>query len=183
MKQMFALSVAAACLIGLSGPAFAMGSPRDPGSMGDLPMADRLFLDAAAQSNMEEIALGNLAREKGGSEAVKEHGEMMVADHTKAAMKEMWLAKKLGSQLPMMMGDEQRANVDRLQNLQGSAFDMDYLRTMVAAHEKALNLFREEARNGMDPDVRHFAAMNLPVLQAHYEHSVKQLRQQRRPQR
>src|SRR5689334_17435391 len=45
--------------------------------------ADQDFLKKAAQGNMAEIELGNLAQQRGASSYVKDYGKKLVEDHTK----------------------------------------------------------------------------------------------------
>ncbi len=42
-----------------------------------------------------------------------------------------------------------------------------YFREEIAAHQKAIALFKEEAAGGSDPQLRAFAKQTLPTLQAH----------------
>ena len=45
-------------------------------------------------------------------------------------------------------------------------------RWLVADHTKTLQAFRDEAAYGFDPDVRDFAARQLPTLQMHWEEAM-----------
>src|SRR5262249_35026470 len=51
--------------------------------------------------------------------------------------------------------------------LSGAAFDREYMSSQVRAHEKAESLFKKEASNGSDPDLRAFAEKALPGVRGH----------------
>jgi putative membrane protein len=51
---------------------------------GKLAPTDTTFVRKAAEGGMAEVKLGQLAKEKGSNKAVKEFGDRMVKDHSKA---------------------------------------------------------------------------------------------------
>jgi putative membrane protein len=51
--------------------------------------------------------------------------------------------------------------------LQGPAFDRAYIQEMVKDHEEDVKLFRTEAQQGKDPELKRLAATTLPTLEAH----------------
>src|SRR6478609_6699168 len=55
----------------------------------------------------------------------------------------------------------------RLEKLSGEAFDRAYMKDMVADHTKDVREFKNEAKNGKDPDVKNFAAQTAPTLEDH----------------
>jgi predicted outer membrane protein len=57
-----------------------------------------------------------------------------------------------------------------LQNLTGTAFDLQYMRMMLQDHLQAIALFTS-ATQSTDPEVRAYARKTLPVLQAHFNHA------------
>src|SRR5215212_4467985 len=62
--------------------------------------ADHKFALAAATGGMMEVELGKLAAEKGASDEVRQFGQRMVDDHTKANEELMQLASSKGMALP-----------------------------------------------------------------------------------
>ena len=57
--------------------------------------------------------------------------------------------------------------MDRMSNLSGTAFDKAYTKAMVRDHKKDGKEFEREAANGIDSDVKAFAAKMLPILREH----------------
>ena len=57
--------------------------------------------------------------------------------------------------------------MDKLSSLSGTAFDKAYTKAMVSDHKKDGKEFEREAANGIDSDVKAFAAKMLPILREH----------------
>jgi putative membrane protein len=53
--------------------------------------------------------------------------------------------------------------------LKGAAFDHRYIQDMIAGHTKAIAIFKKEAENAHDPEVKAYAEETLPTLQKHLE--------------
>jgi len=131
-----------------------------------LPAGDLRFVNDVAQDGMAEVKLGQYAADHGTAAAVKDFGQRMVRDHTKANDELMALAKNKGVTPPADLGRHQ-AVVDRMTKLSGDGFDKSYASHMVGDHVAAIAMFRREAQNGQDADVKAWAAKTLPTLQEH----------------
>jgi putative membrane protein len=153
----WAASGAAAVLL-LVTAAFAADKPAGP---------DRQFVMEAARGGMAEVKLGELATKKAASDDVKQFGQHMVQDHSKANAELKQLADKKGWTLPADVGPKHKAVMDRLSGLSGSAFDRAYMTEMVRDHEKTVALFERETKNGKDEDLRSWAEKTLPTLRHH----------------
>lgn len=129
--------------------------------------ADTAFAQKAAQGGMAEVKLGQLAVQNGASDQVKQFGQRMVDDHSKAGDELMGLAAQENLTLPMSLDAKDQTTVSRLQNLTGAAFDKAYLRQMVKDHQADIADFRKEAESGADPGLKSFATRTLPTLQEH----------------
>jgi len=128
---------------------------------------DKKFVKDAAIGGMAEVELGKLAAEKGSSEAVKQFGQKMVDDHTKANDQLKQLASKEGITIPDTLDSKHQSRVDKLAKLSGPKFDKAYVKDAVKDHEKDVSEFKNEAQYGSDPNVKQFASSTLPVLQEH----------------
>jgi putative membrane protein len=128
---------------------------------------DATFVSDAASGGMAEVQLGQLAQEKGSSDAVKDFGQKMVTDHGKADDELKGIAEKEGITVPSNMSRKDQAAYDRLSKLQGAEFDREYARMMVRDHQKDIVAFEKEADNGKDNSVKEFAHRTLPTLKEH----------------
>ena len=107
-----------------------------------------------------EVHMGQMAEKQGQSADVKKIGTRMVADHTKVNNELMTLAQAKGVKL------DTRHKMDKMD---GANFDQMYLDQMVKDHDKDIAEFENEAKSGMDPEVKSFASKNLPTLKKHLE--------------
>ena len=129
--------------------------------------ADQTFMMKAAQGGMAEVQMGQLAKDHAQSQAVKDFGQRMVDDHSKAGDELKGLASQKGVTLPSDMDAKDKAIYDRLSKLNGAAFDKAYMRDMVADHKADIAEFRRESNSGKDPDTKAWASKTLPTLEEH----------------
>ena len=130
---------------------------------------DSDFAMAAADDGMFEVKMGELAQKNGSSAKVKELGKMMEADHSKANEELKAWAAKSGVTLPTDISPEKQGKYNDMAAKKGSDFDKAYASEMVDAHEKAINLFKSEAEDGKNADLKTWAGGKVPVLQHHLE--------------
>lgn len=135
--------------------------------MDSMKGADSKFAMEAAQGGMAEVQLGKLATEKASSSDVKQFGQRMVDDHSKANDELKSIASQKGMTLPSDMGAKNQAEYDRLSKLSGAAFDKAYMRHMTTDHKKDVAEFQKESNSGKDSEIKSFAAKTLPTLQEH----------------
>ncbi len=129
--------------------------------------ADRKFAMEAAMGGMTEVELGRLATERGASDAVKQFGQRMVDDHSKANDDLKQWATTAGVTLPTALDAKHQAVVARMSRLSGAAFDRAYAKDMLKDHVKDVALFQREADHGADAGLKSFASSTLPTLQEH----------------
>ena len=157
----------------VAGPGLAAAqSPR-----GTLSSADRKFLEEAAEGGQMEVQLGRMAQQKASNDAVKQFGERMVTDHSKANQELAQLASGKGMELPKQPERQAQSEQDRLSKASGSTFDREYVKMMVKDHEKDVAAFKRASKDAKDPDVKAWAAKTLPTLEDHLK-SIKQIESQ-----
>ncbi|HTG33162.1 MAG TPA: DUF4142 domain-containing protein [Thermoanaerobaculia bacterium] len=132
-----------------------------------LSASDTKFMKEAAMGGMEEVELGQLAAQKASSPEVKNFGQHMVDDHSKANDQLKQLAAQKGVTLPTSMSASQKQEMNRLSKLSGAAFDSAYVSMMVKDHKKDVAEFQKESKNGKDSDVKSWASTTLPTLEDH----------------
>ena len=156
--------VSAVCCIALcSVPALAQKKPmRGPA------MSDQQFVDFAAQTDMVEANLGQLAGTVASSQPVKDYAATLVTDHTNDFHQLHDAAQKANLKVPDAIDTKSnKAMIDPFQKLKGSAFDHRYVRDMIAGHTKAIDVYTKEAADAKDPALKSYAEDALPVLQKH----------------
>ena len=131
-----------------------------------LSSKDRSFVVEAVQGSMAEVQLGRLAAKKASSPEVKQFGQRMIDDHSKASEQLTTLAKQKNIELPKDMG-KHGADYQELSTLEGPEFDVAYMKMMVNDHKKDVSEFRKASNNMKDPEIKSFASQTLPTLEEH----------------
>lgn len=137
---------------------------------------DQAFLTRAAADGSAEVALGQLALQKSSSPQTKQLAQHIVDDHTKANEQLVALARQKQITVAPEPDAAAKQKLDKLQKLDGDAFDRAYAQAMVKDHQQAVQLFTKASTGATDKDVKQFAAQTLPVLQNHLQ-MARQLRQ------
>lgn len=127
------------------------------------------FATKAASNGMLEVEAGKLAQEKGQMQEVKDYGQMMVTDHTKANDQLKQLAQQKNLMLPDSMGQDHMDKMQELRDKTGAEFDKSYLELMVSSHEDAVSLFEDASNNMEDAEMKNFASTTLPTLRQHLD--------------
>jgi len=190
MKQLslFGLLVIAACSIqactspenrGVKGDSTAMDSsksdsskmsgtmPSDPTNQSKVDGDEATFMKAAALGGMMEVELGQVAQ-KSTNPDVKAFAEEMVKDHSKANAELKTLAEKEKIILPTTFPAEDKAHMDMMKTMTGTAFDHHYIDMMVTDHDKTIALFKSAAAS-QTKEVSEFAKKTLPIINGHFE--------------
>jgi putative membrane protein len=105
----------------------------------EIRSSDKDFVHDLAIAGMTEVELGRLALEHGMNGDVKNFGQMMIDDHTKAAEKLKAIASQHSITVPAQLDDKHRELRDKLAKLQGADFDREYMNAMVSGHEDVLD--------------------------------------------
>jgi putative membrane protein len=133
-------------------------------------MSDQQFVDFAAQTDMVEANLGQLAQNTAASQEVKDYAQTLVTDHTSDYNQLFTAAQQANLNVPNAIDAEHnKAMVDPFQKLKGAAFDRKYIQEMVAGHTKAIAVYKKEAADAQNPSIKNYAQTALPVLEKHLD--------------
>jgi putative membrane protein len=128
---------------------------------------DAMFATKAAVGGMAEVDFGKLALSKSSNARVKEFANMMVNDHGKANDELKAIAAQKNITLPMALDEDHQKVANDLNAATGRDFDKKYVDAMVDGHKKTLDLMEKEAKDGVDADLKAFAAKTAPIVKAH----------------
>ncbi len=131
--------------------------------------SDNKFILKAASGGMAEVELGKLAVQKATASDVKQFGQHMIDDHSKANDELKTLAAQKQVTLPSAPDAKEKKLYNRLSKLSGAAFDKAYVHAMLTDHEEDVKEFERESNSGNDPDVKAWAAKTLPTLKDHLQ--------------
>lgn len=130
-------------------------------------LTDSDFVQMAGLASNAEIELSQLALQTSKNARVRYYAEKMVADHTQSAKELKQLASRKGLTVPSGLDEMHRKSADSLARLPNTQFDQAYMDQMIADHEQAVTLFRQQTQTGADDGLRQFAIRMLPHLQEH----------------
>lgn len=128
---------------------------------------DQEFLDFAAQTDMTEAHLGQLAAEKAEAQPVKDLAQMLVTDHTSDYKQLGTIAAKAGLTIPKGIDAKHDKMIAPFEKLKGKAFDRRYTQEMVKGHTAAIAAYQKEATGGQNADLKAYAQSALPTLEKH----------------
>jgi len=127
------------------------------------------FAMKAADGGMAEVELGRLASQKASNDRVKQFGQKMVDDHSKANNDLKQAASQEGIELPADVSARHKQKMEKLSALSGAAFDKAYMDEMVRDHVEDVKEFEKASKAPGDSPVKKFAASTLPTLKDHLQ--------------
>jgi putative membrane protein len=130
---------------------------------------DQNFVTKASAAGLAEVNLGRLAAERASSPEVKQFGQRLVQDHTKANTELLQIADRKKLQPAQQMDAKHQQAMQELARQNGPDFDRMFLKQMVKDHEEAVHLFTEAARHCRDEQLKQYATRTLPHLQEHLQ--------------
>ena len=133
-------------------------------------MSDQKFVDFAAQTDMVEANLGQLADSAASSQQVKDYAQTLVTDHTSDFHQLYGIANQANLTMPSAIDTaNNKMMIDPFQKVKGAAFDKKYVHEMIAGHTKAIAIYKKEAENAENPALKNYAQQALPTLQKHLD--------------
>jgi putative membrane protein len=134
-----------------------------------LSAKDQKFVDFAAQTDMTEAHLGQMAQDQATGQNVKDFAQMLVTDHTDDYKKISDLGTKIGATVPKGIDAAHNKMIAPFEKLKGAAFDRHFEREMVAGHTKAIAEYKRAASDLDNADLKAYATATLPTLQKHLD--------------
>ena len=97
---------------------------------------DSKFLQEAIRGNTAEVKMGELAKQHAQSKDVRDYGQMLIDDHSKANDKAIAAAKSMNVTAPTEPSAQQKQEHDMIAKLSGSQFDSMFMDHMVRDHQE-----------------------------------------------
>jgi putative membrane protein len=158
LKKIITISTLLITAVSVARPLPAMAAVSDD---------DKQFLSMAAQSDVNEIKLSQLAETKASAPQVKAFSKKMVSDHTMLETKMKPFATEWGLTPPAGLDSDHQAIYDKLNGLSGTDFDKQYMAAMAEDHHKALDAFTKEASATTDPQFKAAVIKGKGVVAGH----------------
>ena len=129
--------------------------------------ADRNFVMTAAKSGMAEVRMGQLIAEGAQSKVLRDFGQRLVTDHTKANQELIQIAASKGVSAPSQPAEKHEQMLENLSKMKGAEFDRAAQQHAVMHHQEDVQLFQQALQTLQDPELKAFAQKTLPTLQEH----------------
>jgi putative membrane protein len=148
-------------------PAYGQSTGGSYAAPASLSSADIIFIQTAARDGQSEIRMGQLAVQDGQTAALRDFGQLLITDHTRANQQLAQIAAQKGVAISTQPDWQQEQMALQLSNLSGKDFDSGLERQAIQDHENDIRLYQDAANNLQDPDIKTFAQQTLPMLQHH----------------
>ncbi|MBP6531701.1 MAG: DUF4142 domain-containing protein [Bacteroidia bacterium] len=133
---------------------------------------DAQFLVNAAEINLQEIKLGQLAQQLGRTANIKELGKTMEDEHSKSLNELTTLAKSKTITIPTSTTENATDAYKKLNDKSGSDFDKSYADMMVSGHKDAIAVFEKASTDCNDSDIKAWATQMLSTLRMHLDRAL-----------
>lgn len=164
MKRM----IAGVCCLALC--CLPLMAQKHSAKMAGAAMTDQQFVDFAAQTDMVEANLGQLAQTNASSQDVKDYAQGLVTDHTQDMGNLATAAQQANLTVPNAIDKKNNDMIiGPFQKLKGKAFDRKYIQEMIAGHTKAIAIYKKESTAATNPQIQQYAQNALPVLEKHLD--------------
>jgi putative membrane protein len=152
------LAVSAFALLALA--ACAQQQAAAPPAAAPAPLtSDQQFVDRAALGTGTEVELGQLARTRAASPAVRAFANRIIADHRQAHARLATLERRIGL-LPVSSPTPRGELAAKF----GTDFDRQFIADQIQNHQEAIALYEAEAQRGQDLRLRRYASETLAML-------------------
>ncbi|TWI49233.1 putative membrane protein [Pseudomonas duriflava] len=151
-----------------SGTATSTANTGTAASANAQAMTPEGFVDDATAKGIAEIETAKLALEKSQAQDIKKFAQMMIDDHTKMndQLRQLAQQKKLEVADNAQLMDMAKKLILQVRD---ESFDPAYANNQVMAHEQTIEIYRNEANNGQDQELKALAKESLPKLEAHLQ--------------
>jgi len=136
------------------------------GALAQAAPAEQPYVQSAQRINRAELALGQLAQQRGSSDEVKQMARTMVERHSALSAQLDDLARERAIVTAQLASTEDEQVHDRLAQLSGTSFDEAFKLAVADAHTRELALHRGELERGGDAGLRGYAQSRVSALEA-----------------
>jgi len=123
------------------------------------------------QTNLMEVELAKIAREKGSTSAVRAYADQLVQDHTNLDQTVVAMAQQSGNLKAMHRAAhetaDEKAAEQRLKSANGPKFDKLFLQQASADHQKLISKLQKDREDASDDQLEALIDKMLPILEQH----------------
>ncbi|HEX3133584.1 MAG TPA: DUF4142 domain-containing protein [Planctomycetota bacterium] len=130
---------------------------------------DTEFANKATIGGLTEIQSAETALKRNLTAEEQSFAKELIADHKKANDELAAIAKAKNTTLPTGLNVKEQQKLAKIGEVKDKDFNAKFLEHQITCHKKAIDLFKDEADDGKDADLKAFAIKMLPHLKEHLE--------------
>jgi putative membrane protein len=154
-------------IAGLMGAGMLAAVPADAAGTGPVSAQDITWAQANAQTDLAEIAFGQIAEQRALRSDTKVLAQVTMSDHEKALSELKTVASQVGITLPTAPSAAQQALAAQLRTVTSGQFDTTFDSIEIKGHEQSISQTETEIAKGSSTAVKNFASVYLPVAEKH----------------
>jgi putative membrane protein len=135
----------------------------------DLNKDDIAFIKKASHAGLIEVRSAEAALSRSLTTEEQSFARLLIADHKKANDELAAIAKKKNITVAAEPTADEQEKLTKMNAVKDKDFNEEWLEHQVSCHKDAVSLFKDEADDGKDVDLKDFANRTLPTLKAHLE--------------
>ena len=134
-----------------------------------LSQSEQEFMVEAAQDDLGEIDMAQIALHNSSTNDVTDFANMIKSDHTNALDDLAELMQSNNVQIPKSIPVQTERDITRMTSLKGGEFDREFVNMIVGEHQKSIEMFRDQRSTAQHPDLKKYVENMLPILEMHLE--------------
>jgi putative membrane protein len=127
------------------------------------------FVKKAASGGIMEVELGDIAMRKATSQKVKEFGNRMVTDHSKANEQLKPIAQEMNIDLSGVPEKKYKDQIQNMSEVKPENFDKEYMNLMVKDHTEDVRDFEKAQKNLPAGALKTWTSNTLVVINQHLD--------------
>jgi putative membrane protein len=163
MRYLCAAIIAASCgVLGMASSSVEAATSR----------LTQAFVQSATINNQFEIQASQVALRNSTNDEIKDFAQKILDEHAQIASQMKTAVSNAhvsSNQATSPLDAKHRKILANLEKTSGDKFDDVFIKTQLEAHDDAVKLFRDYAKNGDNDSLRQFASQTLPTLQQHQQ--------------
>lgn len=149
----------------------AAKAPSAQTAQAQLTADETQLLNKLHESNLREIAAGELAKKRARTEPVKNYGQLLIKHHTESDREVKALAQRTSVKLAAPKTDLGELE----KTINPANFDRAFASQMAREHREAIALVEAAESKTSNAELKALLQKTLPVLKHHYEEAVRQV--------
>ncbi|MBO9635110.1 MAG: DUF4142 domain-containing protein [Chitinophagaceae bacterium] len=127
------------------------------------------FVVDAANGNLTEIRLAELAKQKSTNKEIQEIAKTLYDDHTAALNDLKVLASNKSISIPADVTDDTKQQLQKLTDEKPSSFDKDWTEKLMDKHQKTISDYEAALGTVTDADIKNWINTVLPKIRMHHD--------------